>query len=512
MRSVSNRTPAHVGVIDRAQGFVIARPEAAFGLFLAIHCVVWTALPVLVWRNPPLDIIEALTYGPAWQLGSWKHPPLPWWIVEAMTPLLGGVWAAYLAAQIAIAVCFWAVWRLGRELYGPLAALAAVAVLEGIHYYSFTSPKFNHDVIQLPFWALTGMSLWHALSTGKTRHWLLVGLWLGCAWWAKYLVLTLIAALGVFLLFEPEARKHLATRGPWLAIAVALTVAAPNLAWLVAHDFEPYRNVVENRMPTASGFIDHVFFPAHFLGSQLLYLIPAALMITLLAWPRGSPISETIQPKNAAFARRYLFVLTFGPMAMLLAGSAILGRKLVPLWGYPLWNFIGLYAVAILRPSFDAMRVRRFIIAAIAVLLACALAFIANYQVLPHLSGRYRATNFNGAAAGQQVTERWHQATGRPLRYVVGPMWTAGNIAAFSRDRPSVYVDADPSHAPWIDPSDVRRQGAVIAWITPTGVPPPLLAPWLAEAERQPAIELVSHHPAEPTMLLHWAILYPRDR
>jgi 4-amino-4-deoxy-L-arabinose transferase-like glycosyltransferase len=512
MRTLSSETAPRGGVVDRLPAFVAAHPETAFVWFLALHCAVWTLLPALVWRNPPLDIIEALAYGPEWQLGSWKHPPLPWWIVEGITSLVGGVWAAYLAAQIAIAVCFWSVWRLGRTLYGPLAALAGVAVLEGIHYYTFTSPKFNHDVIQLPFWALTGLSLWHALATGKTKHWLLVGLWLGCAWWAKYLVLVLTAALALFFLFERDARRHLTTRGPWLAAAVALSVAAPNLAWLATHDFQPYRNVVDNRMPAAAGFIDHFFFPAHFAGSQLLYLAPALLLIALLAWPRGSARSQAKHSGTAPFAQRYLFVLTFGPLALMLAASAVLGRKLVPLWGYPLWNFLGLYAVAVLQPSFDRARLRRLVAATIFVMSASALAFAVSYRLLPHFDGRYRATNFNGAAAGQRVTELWQRATGRPLRYVIGPMWAAGNIAAFSPDRPRVYVDADASHAPWIDPADIRRHGAVIAWITPTGAPPKSLEAWLDGAERQPILELASHHRAEPAMPLHWAILYPRDR
>src|SRR5215475_12755177 len=52
-------------------------PQRAFAAFLALHIVVWTALPALLYPNLPLDLIEALTYGREWQLGYDKLPPLP---------------------------------------------------------------------------------------------------------------------------------------------------------------------------------------------------------------------------------------------------------------------------------------------------------------------------------------------------------------------------------------------------------------------------------------------------
>ncbi|MGO8923998.1 MAG: hypothetical protein ACLQF4_13810, partial [Xanthobacteraceae bacterium] len=50
------------------------RPGTAFGSFLAMHFVVWTVLPALLYANLPLDLIEALVYGREWQLGYDKLP------------------------------------------------------------------------------------------------------------------------------------------------------------------------------------------------------------------------------------------------------------------------------------------------------------------------------------------------------------------------------------------------------------------------------------------------------
>ena len=83
------------GFIDWVEG----APRAAFAAFLALHVVVWTTLPTLLYANLPLDLIEALTYGREWQLGYDKLPPLPWWLVEIMHRAFGADAAYYALAQ-----------------------------------------------------------------------------------------------------------------------------------------------------------------------------------------------------------------------------------------------------------------------------------------------------------------------------------------------------------------------------------------------------------------------------
>src|SRR5499433_1604958 len=120
------------------------RPQTAFAVFLALHVVVWTALPTLLYPNLPLDLIEALTYGREWQLGYDKLPPLPWWLIEVAYRLFGVDWVYYLIAQITVLAAFWLVWLLARRLVGGAGALAAVLIVDGLHYFNFTAAKFNH--------------------------------------------------------------------------------------------------------------------------------------------------------------------------------------------------------------------------------------------------------------------------------------------------------------------------------------------------------------------------------
>ena len=71
-------------------------------------------------------------------------------------------------------------------------------------------------------------------------HWLLLGFALGMALWAKYFVVVLAVPLVLFALLDRDARKALATPGPYVAAAVALVVMAPHLVWLVQNDFLPF--------------------------------------------------------------------------------------------------------------------------------------------------------------------------------------------------------------------------------------------------------------------------------
>src|SRR5438034_10848219 len=109
-------------------------PTRTFLAFLALHAVVWTALPTLFFINLPLDLIEALVYGREWQLGYDKLPPLPWWLIEAVHRVLGADIAYYATAQAAVLIAFALVFALSRRLVGAVGALVGILIVDGLHY------------------------------------------------------------------------------------------------------------------------------------------------------------------------------------------------------------------------------------------------------------------------------------------------------------------------------------------------------------------------------------------
>src|SRR5712672_1945362 len=362
-------------LVDRLE----KRPGEAFALFALAHAAVWTVLPATLYPNLPLDLIEALTYGREWQLGYDKLPPLPWWLIEATYRLFGSDTALYLVAQATVVAAFCLVWVLARRLVGPIGALVAVLIVDGLHYFNFTAPKFNHDVIQLPLWALAGVSFHGALRSGRLRDWAGLGLACGLALWAKYFIAVLALPLALFLLLDRDAR----------------------------------------------GILDHVVHPLVFVVGQIVWLLPSGLIALPLVRPRREVQKSSVD----AFDRRIVTLLAFGPAALLIAGSVITGRGLIAMWGYPLWLFVGLWVVIATGTATEWARARRAALAWGAVTALYAVAFVLQYGVLPFVDHRYRASLFPGDRLGAEISTRFRAATGAPLAYVIGSMWLGGNIS-----------------------------------------------------------------------------------
>jgi hypothetical protein len=500
-------TPASRGTPILA--WIAARPGRAFAAFLGLHAAVWTALPTLLYPNLPLDLIEALIYGREWQLGYDKLPPLPWWLVEIADRLVGHDFAYYLLAQAAVLAALAIVWLAATPLVGPLGALVAVLIVDGLHYLNFTAAKFNHDVIQLPFWALAGFAVHRALRGRQTTDWLLLGLAVGLSLWAKYFVAVLAIPLALFVLIDRDARKTLATPGPYIAMAAALITMAPHLVWLVQSDFLPFA-YAEHRALPSRGLIDHVWHPLQFAVSQLFFLIPSLLIALPLFYPRARAGEPPVALSADAFDRRIVALLAFGPMATVLALSGLSGRGTVAMWGYPLWLFIGLWLVLSARRALDAARLGRMIATWAIVFTGLALAFIANYAVLPHYDHRYRAVFFPGGDLGRELSQRYRAVTGKPITYVIGSMWDGGNVAHYAPEHPRVLIDGKPARAPWIDLADLKARGAVVVWTAgDLHAMPPELRTIAADAAVQPPF-LLHYRRGDASLNVGWAILLPR--
>jgi len=496
--------------MSRVLAAIERRPQRAFAAFLALHALVWTALPSLLYPNLPLDLIEALTYGREWQLGYDKLPPLPWWLVEVVRRGVGVDAGYYALAQLAVVGGFALVWLSARPLVGPVGALVAVLIIDGVHYFHYTAAKFNHDVIQLPLWALAGHAFHAAVRRGRVVHWVLLGLAIGLALWAKYFVVVLAAPLASFLLLDRDARRTLATPGPWIAVAVALAVMAPHLRWLVHNDFLPFA-YADARAAPARGVLDHLLHPAAFAGGQLGFLAPALLVAAGL-WrsPPGGEAPDAVAGGAADdFDRRIVTLLALGPAATVTAMSMLTGRGAIAMWGYPLWLFLGTWIVLAGRTAMTSTRLGR-VLAVWGVVSACYVAaFAANYSLVPMLDRRYRAAFYPGESLAGEVAGRFRAATGQPLAYVIGRMWDGGNIAHYASERPRVLIDGEPRRAPWIDLDDLRKKGAVVVWTEgDPGVVPAALAAVAGDARVQPPLALPFRR-GDQVLHAGWAIVEP---
>jgi hypothetical protein len=315
----------------------------------------------------------------------------------------------------------------------------------------------------------------------------------------------------LFLLVDRDARRALATGGPWIALAVALVVMAPHLVWLVRNDFLPFAYASARSAPSR-GLLDHVLHPLLFAVGQLAFLLPALLIAAAVVWPRPTAQDQgrPVAAKADAFDRRIVTLLAFGPAAATVALSALSGRGAIAMWGYPLWLFLGLWIVLYARAAIEPARLARIAAVWASVFALFAIVFAASYSVLPAIDHRYRAVFYPGDRLADELARRFRAATGAPLVYVIGTMWDGGNVAHYAREQPRVLIDGDWRRAPWIDLGDLRSKGAVVVWTGSDPTVMPLALRGVAgDAQIQPPFTLPFRR-GDQVLTVGWAILRPQ--
>ena len=230
---------------------------------------------------------------------------------------------------------------------------------------------------------------------------------------------------------------------------------------------------MDARAKAATRWFDYVAFPLEWTANELFFLLPALGLLLVLYW-RQRPVVWPTPTPQAAFDRRCITALAFGPFLVTTAVALGLGRLPVAMWGYPLWSFAPLAVIAWLGPFTAPQRLNAFALAFAAIFVAWPLAYAGTELFEPMLRDREKATQFPGEDMALRITREWREAFGEPLAYVCGSEFVANTVAVYSPDRPRVIVHCDPSLSPWIDIADVHRRGAVLAWdqrlIAPTDV------------------------------------------
>ncbi|MGE3798911.1 MAG: glycosyltransferase family 39 protein [Thermomicrobiales bacterium] len=431
-----------------------------FWLFAIGHLILWFLVPTLTQPNAPLDTLEMLYWGHEWQWGYFKHPPLPAWIAEASCQLFGrAVWPTYLAAQICVVTCFWAVWKLAREILRPWHALCAAFVLEASYYYNYTTPELNNNVVSRTFWALTILFFHRALSRGKNGWWLLTGISVGLGLLSRYDTFVLIAIMLGFAILHPVARKCWRTAGPYLGLTAGLILVAPHLHWLVTNDFPTVR-YFQNRSSGNEGWERHLINPSMFFLTQMGAILPAVL----LSAPLISNWRLRKLAKNERFHSDFLLCMALGPFLFILAASATLGFGLKSMWGTALWSYTGALLLYIVPLREDALPSKRVLSLSVATTLVFAVGLTLRNTALPFVRHEGSRIHFSGDQLADQVQERWDQVSDEPLECIGGFPWLASNVAFYSDDRASVYTGLDQNKSPWLSDEEFEQNGGVVLW------------------------------------------------
>ncbi|MEN6450719.1 MAG: glycosyltransferase family 39 protein [Thermoguttaceae bacterium] len=485
--------------LDNASGDRAAKNAArAFWLLAGLHLVLWTVVPLVVQPAAPLDMVEMRYWGHQWQLGYHKHPPLPGWIAEASAVAAGGhFWGVYLASQLGIVACLWAVWRLGREILPPWLAFLGAFLMETSFWYTIASVEYNNNVAMFPFWALAILFLYRAIENGSLRWWLATGAMIGLAMLCKYTAGLLALTIFVFLVAHPTARHCWRRPGPYLMILVAVLLFAPHVVWAAVHHF-PSLSYAASRTHGGPKPWGHLLCPLVFTAEQLLVLIPTAIAIIPLAgfvWRL-----RKLEPAER-FPRSFLLAMILGPFAIQTVLAGVCNVWLLNAYGSQFWMFTGpalLYCLAIRdrggqshfrggdacscgNPSHAAKigtvpseRLRAACFTGIRCAVIGCIMLVAgavHNLVEPYATGVALRIHCPSAELAAHVHDVWNRRYSRPLPVVAGDWWLAANIAFAGPSVPVIYgssefnwLDMSPRSSEWTDDAWLKRHGGILVW------------------------------------------------
>ena len=401
-------------------------PSKIFFLLLIVHLSIWTLIPSLTNQNLPLDTIEALAWGSNLDWGFNKHPPLSAFVVEIIYQILGSQdWAYYFLSQIFVVVAFFAVYKFSEEIFNnQKLALLSVLLIEGIYFYNFTTPEFNVNVAQLPFWALSVYYTWRCIKYDKITDYVFLGLFAGLGILSKYLFIYLIIGIKLVFIYFIKKGKKINFSHYFIAGPITLLILLPHLIWLTDNNYITLFYGLQ-RTGGVGDFLDHLIFPLIFLGKQIGLLIPFLLMSFFLI--KKIKFKINLKDKKLVF----LLLTTIAPIFLMLLTSMIMGAKIRTMWMTPFYLFVGTLIIYIFKSQINLNKLKRFI--SVFIFLFLLSPFTYAYVSITQTDKR---TDFPGEQYAKQIQKEWDKKYNSKIIYVIGDEWWGGNLSYHLNSRP----------------------------------------------------------------------------
>ena len=394
--------------------------------FLFAHVVVWTLIPSVSNTNLPLDTIEALAWGSNLDWGYSKHPPFSAWMVEIFYQIFGNQdWAYYFLSQLFVITAFFIIFKFSEDFFrNKIFSLISVLLLEGIYFYNFTTPEFNVNVCQLPFWSLTVYYCWKGIKQNDITSWLLLGLFAACGVLSKYLFVYLLVAIDIFFIYLIKKKKF--NSKCLISLISFFAILTPHFVWLADSNYATFSYAFKRTGLEQIQFLDHIYNPIIFLGKQFGILIPFFLMFLFAV--------SKFKPKFNFKDKKFLFLLIINivPILLMLLTSLLTGTKLRTMWMTPFYLFMGVFFVYIFQKTFVLHRLKYFF----SIFLILFIFFPTTYFYIS-ITQDDKRTDYPGKKISQAVQKKWENNFSNKISIVGGNEWHAGNLSYHLKSRPS---------------------------------------------------------------------------
>ena len=401
-----------------------------FYIFIISNLILWTLIPSLTNENLPLDTIEALAWGSNLDWGFSKHPPVSAFFLEVFYQIFGAQdWAYYLLSQAFVVLAFVVVFKFAEEfLKNKSLSLISVFLLEGIYFYNFTTPEFNVNVCQLPFWALCVYYSWKLFDkqqiTFKDCFWL--GVFSAIGFLSKYLFIYLLIAIDLLFFYIIFIKKYKKFDFKYLvSLEVFIVLLIPHLIWLINNDYITITYGLTRTGLENSNLLDHIIYPLIFLGKQVGILIPFFIMSFFLIKKFKFKIS--LKDKKLLF----LIFINLVPIGLMFLTSMLTGSKVRTMWMTPFYLFFGVLIIYIFQAQINIKKLNSFI-SSFLILFSISLFSYAYISIIK----TDKRTDYPGKKISIKVQNEWNKDHDDPINIVLGDEWAAGNLSYHLKSRP----------------------------------------------------------------------------
>ena len=418
---------------------------------MVFQVLFWTMVPMLAHHAPPLDATEMYSWSLSFQWGFYKHPPMPAWIVSVVQMVVGkNMLSLFLCASMAISASYYCVAWLANRFLSEKEASVAVFLYALTIYCNLWSTDFNHNQIQMPFWALSIICLVMCLDTGSKKWAILLGVVMGLNALSKYTAAFIMPSAIALLILSPHWRKHFNITQLSIASITFLAIFAPHVFWLTQNDFMPFHYVNErfDEMKNTNNLLDL----ADYIGNILLAHL--CLILVCLFLLRKKSLESNMTKNNQIF----IWILGIGPVLT----TIVLGL-FVPLyhrWVIPMLPMITIVFAMLMKGRFTYLYNKKAFTFFVVLQILLGLAYIYKDKINPNQSAR---GNYPAPELAQAIYGKWHTLySDRSFKIVSGGEWEAGVVSLFSPDKTYVYTHADSVITPWISEKNANDCGMVM--------------------------------------------------
>ena len=229
----------------------------------------------------------------------------------------------------------------------------SILVLSGIYFYNFTTPEFNVNISQLPFWALCVYYFWKGLNSNNKIDWILFGIFSALGFLSKYLFIYLLFALFIYFILNIKIYKKLIPNY-FLSIIVSLLILTPHFIWLFDNNFVTIYYGLNRSGLSEFNLINHFINPIIFIVKQLLILTPFFILNVIIF----KKVKFKIDKKNKS--QLFLLAINLIPFALILVTSIITGAKIRTMWMTPFYLFLGTLFLELFRRKLMLKNLKKF--------------------------------------------------------------------------------------------------------------------------------------------------------